>query len=128
MFMPGLRPDSLGWEVHQDFSRAVTALGHNFKFLTTSSGLVSGQVGDVKVLTTTPFLRILGRITAPVFRTEGLVPAASALAGYLRNEGRSIDVLHVEVAYPHGSDASYSNQWVGWSDRCHSDGGGHPCA
>ena len=111
MFMPGLGPNSLGWEVHQDFARAVTALGHNFKFLTTSSGLVSGQVGDVKVLTTKPLLQTLGWITAPVFRTDGLVPAAAALAGYLRNEGRSIDVLHVEVAYPHGVAAMLASSW-----------------
>ena len=114
MFMPGLGPESLGWEVHQDFARAVTELGHNFRFLTTSSGLRSGQVGDVKALTTRPFLRTLGRITAPVFRTEGLVPAAAALAGYLRNEGRSIDVLHVEVAYPHGASAMLATQISGW--------------
>ena len=49
MFMPGLRPDSLGWAVHHECARAVGQRGHSFELLTTAdrqprvrSGLVNG--------------------------------------------------------------------------------------
>ncbi len=35
MFMPGLGPDALGWDVHLDFARAVESLGHEFRLVTT---------------------------------------------------------------------------------------------
>ena len=38
MFMPGLRPDALGLNVHLDFARHVEALGPRFQVLTTEEG------------------------------------------------------------------------------------------
>ena len=49
MFMPGLRPDSLGWAVHHECARAVSQRGHSVELLSTAdrqplvrSGLVNG--------------------------------------------------------------------------------------
>ena len=51
---------------------------------------------------------------APVLRTRALVPAAAALATYLRRQGDAIDLLHVEVAYPTGVAVTLAAVVSGW--------------
>lgn len=114
MFMPGLRPDSLGWGVHHEFARAVRQLGHGFELLTTGARQPSTGTTNVKVATTDPRWWTIGRLFAPLFRTPSVLPSAVALAGYLRRDGHAIDVLHVEVAYPHGAAATLAARMSGW--------------
>ena len=54
------------------------------------------------------------RYRAPFLRTHRVPPAAAALARYLRAEGSSVDLLHVEVAYPHGTAAALARRMSGW--------------
>ncbi len=117
MFMPGLRPDALGWHVHLDFARQVEALGPQFQVLTTgrSPGPTEPQEGQIRILAAPFPWERLGALSAPLFRTRRVLPAAAALARYLRAEGSSVDVLHVEVAYPHGTAAALARRISGWS-------------
>lgn len=115
MFMPGLAPSALGWVVHRDFAEAVRRLGHSFELLTTASAGDSGElVTDVRALPTSATWRRLAGAAAPFLRTRQLLPAAAALAKHLREAGRSIDVLHIEVAYPHGAAAALAALASGW--------------
>ena len=115
MFMPGLAPDSLGWAVHLDFANAVRELGHRFDMLTTTSRPVStGSANGIRSLPVPPLWKALGKPAAPLLRTRALLPGAGALATHLRRDGGSIDVLHVEVAYPHGAAAALAVRASGW--------------
>lgn len=106
MFMPGLRPDSLGLGVHQDFAAAVRALGHTFEILTTGDAdRFTGEPGTLLTARPTGTARWLGARLAPLHRTPNLAPWASALGRFLAVRGHDFDVLHVEVAYPHGAAA-----------------------
>ena len=117
MFMPGLRPDALGWHVHLDFSRQVEACGPQFQVLTTgrTPGPTQPHAGQIRVLDAPFAWEGLGALSAPFLRTRGVPHAAAALARYLRAEGSSVDVLHVEVAYPHGVAAALARRMSGWS-------------
>jgi glycosyltransferase involved in cell wall biosynthesis len=117
MFMPGLRPDALGWHVHLDFARQVEALGPQFQVLTTgqSSGSTEPHEGGMRILGAPLGWEGLGALSAPLLRTRRVLPAAAALARYLRAQGSSVDVLHVEVAYPHGTAAALARRMSGWS-------------
>ena len=115
MFMPGLRPDALGLNVHLDFARHVEALGPRFQILTTEEG--RGQTerhGRIRHLDGSFAWESLGALSAPLLRTRRVPPAAAALARYLRAEGSSVDLLHVEVAYPHGTAAALARRMSGW--------------
>ena len=128
MFMPALGPTALGWKVHQDFAAAVERLGHSFALLTTPPPGASGdQVAPeanadsgvppkaaATVLAEPPSSHFWGKLGRPVFRTAGLLPAAGALAGYLRRHGDEIDLLHFEVAYPHGAAGALATARSGW--------------
>ncbi len=106
MFMPGLSPDSLGLGVHQDFAAAVRAQGHTFEILTTGDGdRFTGEPGTLLTAHPSGAARWLGRRTAPLRRTPNVEPWASALARFLAVRGHDFDVLHAEVAYPHGAAA-----------------------
>ena len=117
MFMPGLRPDALGWHVHLDFARQVEALGPQFQVLTTgqSPGPTEHHEGQIRILDAPFAWEGLGALSAPFLHTRSVPPAAAALARYLRAEGSSIDLLHVEVAYPHGTAAALARRMSGWS-------------
>ena len=115
MFMPGLAPDALGWSVHRDFAAAVEALGHSFELLTTTSRRgAPNEKAQARRLPVGRFWRALSPLMSPILRTGSLVPAAAALAKHLRRAGRSIDVLHVEMAYPHGAAAAIAVWASGW--------------
>ena len=115
MFMPGLGPDALGWNVHLDFAKAVEALGHRFELLTTQApDNAPGELGVAQVLPVSATWEALGTLTAPLLRTRSIPPAAAALARHLRRAGDSIDVLHVEVAYPHSTAAALAVRASGW--------------
>ncbi len=118
MFMPALGPTVLGWKVHQDFAAAVERLGHSFTLLTTPA---PGDQADADlpetvatVLTEPPSSHFWGKAGRPVFRTAGLLPAAAALSDYLRTHGDEIDLLHFEVAYPHGAAGALATARSGW--------------
>ena len=90
MFMPGLAPDALGLGVHQDFARAIETLDHRFVILTTSAGAMAVPE-EIVSLPEARRWRGLASLLAPVLRTRALVPAAVALATYLRRQGDAID-------------------------------------
>ncbi len=113
MFMPGLAPDALGWGVHLDFARAVRALGHEFLMLTTSPRAGTGSDGVV-ALQSSRVWSWVGHLLAPVVRTRALLSSSAALAGYLRRHGGSVDLLHVEVAYPTGAAVTLAAVAAGW--------------
>lgn len=120
MFMPGLRPDALGLHVHLDFARHVEALGAQFRILTTGArrdGQAAGQTdrwGQIRHLDASFAWESLGALSAPFLRTHRVPPAAAALARYLRAEGSSVDLLHVEMTYPHGTAAALARRMSGW--------------
>ena len=113
MFMPGLAPDALGLGVHQDFARAIETLDHRFVILTTSAGAMAVPE-EIVSLPEARRWRGLASLLAPVLRTRALVPAAVALATYLRRQGDAIDLLHVEVAYPTGVAVTLAAVVSGW--------------
>lgn len=115
MFMPGLDPSGLGWIVHRDFARAVEELGHQFEIVTTL--VEPGQSAasqTLRVLPASAAWQAIAEATAPFLRTRQLLPAASTLARYLRTSGTSIDLLHVEVAYPQGAATMLAVSASGW--------------
>jgi len=131
MFMPSLGPDALGWKVHQDFAEAVEELGHQFLMLTTPrpvDGLQGGRRaarkgddgdrqggdGDVVVLPVPSSSALVAELARPLLRTRQLLPAAAALAPWLREHGDEVDVLHLEVAYPHGTAGMMGARRAGW--------------
>lgn len=116
MFMPGLRPDSLGLAVHQDFAAAVREQGHSFEILTTAEAdRFTGEPGTLLTAHPTGVARWLGRRSAALRRTPNVEPWASALARFLAVRGHDFDVLHVEVAYPHGAAALRGARQAGFS-------------
>jgi glycosyltransferase involved in cell wall biosynthesis len=126
MFMPGLGPDALGWKVHLDFAAAVERAGHRFLLLTTPAARPSLEArraawpaADVpgttpEVLAEPPFLQRLASPARPLLRTRQLLPAAGALSRYLKARGGELDILHLEVAYPHGAAGTLAALWSGW--------------
>lgn len=116
MYMPGLAPGALGWVVHRDFASAVEQLGHSFEMLTTTAAGSSAprDAGPIRALPTSAAWQRTAVLAAPWLRTRQLLPSAAALAAYLRRAGSSVDVLHVEVAYPHGTAAALAAWASGW--------------
>ena len=117
MFMPGLKPASLGWHVHVDFARHVTAAGPRFRVLTTdtdSSPRVMPPDGPIQTLPRGRLAPALAELLAPALRTRSLVPSVTAMTRFLRTEGCAVDLLHVEVAYPHGAAVALARRAAGW--------------
>lgn len=115
MFMPGLAPNALGWVVHSDFAAAVEARGHPFELLTTPSpGEPPSDDAVARVLPAPERWQRLAPWAAPFLRTRQLLPAWAALARHLQQRGDSIDLLHIEVAYPHGAAAALAVKSSGW--------------
>ena len=115
MFNPDLTPGSLGLGVYADLAREVEDLGHRFTMLTIGSQSAQpDRRGELRALAASPMWRTVGAAAAPLVRTRGLLPAAAGLATYLRRDGRSIDLLHVESAYPHGAAAALAIRASGW--------------
>jgi glycosyltransferase involved in cell wall biosynthesis len=128
MFMPSLGPDALGWKVHQDFADAVEELGHRFLMLTTPRpggsargerdgerrGESGGRDGSIVLLPVGPSSSWLSELARPWLRTRQLLPAAGALATWLRAHGNEVDLLHLEVAYPHGTAGMMGARRAGW--------------
>ena len=117
MFMPGLKPDSLGWHVHVDFARHVMAAGPRFRVLTTDTGSQRGVVsrdGPIQSLPTGGVSTAVAELLAPALRTRSLVPSIAAMTRFLRTEGHAVDLLHVEVAYPHGAAVALARRLARW--------------
>jgi len=116
MFMPGLKPDSLGWQVYQDLGDAIRAQGHDFLLLTVGT---SGQDSDGNAvrLEESGLSSRLGRLTSFAFKTRTLLPAAAALRRYLSRSGDEVEILHVEDAYPNGAAAAMAGVTSRWRGK-----------
>ncbi len=112
MFMPELAPGALGALVYRDLAEAFAALGHSFACL--GSGEPDAADSGVRPLPLSPAWERLGALGAPLLRTRRFFAHAAALAAWLRREGRAIDVLHVEIAYPTGAAAALAAVWSGF--------------
>jgi glycosyltransferase involved in cell wall biosynthesis len=113
MFMPELAPGALGSLVYRDLARAFTALGHSFDCLGSDSASDSDGVWP-RPLPLSPLWERMGALGAPLLRTRRIVAYAAALTTWLRRHGTSIDVLHIEIAYPTGAAAALAAAWSGW--------------
>jgi glycosyltransferase involved in cell wall biosynthesis len=116
MFMPGLKPDSLGWQVYQDLGDAIRAQGHDFRLLTVGTSDQDSE-GDAVRLEESRLSSRLGRLTSFAFKTRSLLPAATALRGYLARCGDEAEILHVEDAYPNGAAAAMAAATSGWRGK-----------
>ena len=116
MFMPGLKPDSLGWQVYQDLGDAIRAQGHDFRLLTVGT---SGQDSDGNsvMLEESGLSSRLGRLTSFAFKTRTLLPAAAALRRYLARSDDEVEILHVEDAYPNGAAAAMAGVTSRWRGK-----------
>ena len=115
MFMPGLSPHSLGWQVHQDFAQAMRDVGHPFTMLVTPGA--DGRVAPEDQAQTLPvpsWSAVAGRVAAPLLRATTVMSSVAALANHLRVSGRTIDMLHAEVAYPVAASVALAVRWSGW--------------
>ncbi len=70
--------------------------------------------GTVTVLAENTGSRRWADLARPLLRTRQLLPAAGALTRYLRDHGDEIDLLHLEVAYPHAAAAMLAVSRSGW--------------
>jgi len=116
MFMPGLKSDSLGWQVYQDLGDAIRAQGHDFRLLTVGT---SGQDSDGNsvMLEESGLSSRLGRLTSFAFKTRTLLPAAAALRRYLARSDDEVEILHVEDAYPNGAAAAMAGVTSRWRGK-----------
>jgi glycosyltransferase involved in cell wall biosynthesis len=112
MFMPELAPGALGALLYRDLADAFRAFGHSFACL--GSGRPGVADSWVRPLPLSPAWERLGALGAPLLRTRRFFAYASALARWLRSEGRAIDVLHIEIAYPTGAAAALAAAWRGF--------------
>ncbi|MGE0702354.1 MAG: glycosyltransferase [Vicinamibacterales bacterium] len=112
--MPGLGPEALGALVHQDFAAAMRAAGHTFRILTTSTTSTAGTPRRGDTLPTSSLWRAADAAAAPWLRTRQVLSPAAALARHLRENPGTVDLLHVEVAYPHGAAATLAADASGW--------------
>jgi glycosyltransferase involved in cell wall biosynthesis len=113
MFMPGLRPESLGWQVYQDLADAIRAEGHDFRLLTVGADEPGDDDGSIRV-SASSLWSYCGSLSSFAFRTRGLLPAAAALRAYLSGPGADVEILHVEDAYPNGAAALMASAISGW--------------
>ncbi len=115
-FMPGLKPDSLGWQVYQDLGDAIRAQGHDFRLITVGA---SGQDSDGNsvMLEESGLSSCLGRLTSFAFKTRTLLPAAAALRRYLARSDEEVEILHVEDAYPNGAAAAMAGVTSRWQGK-----------
>lgn len=104
MFMPELAPGALGTLLYRDLADAFAARGHSFACL--GGGEPSAADAWVRPLPLSPAWERFGALGAPLLRTRRFFAYAAALAAWLRREGRAIDVLHIEIAYPTGAAAA----------------------
>jgi glycosyltransferase involved in cell wall biosynthesis len=115
MFMPGLGSEALGARVHRDFAGAVHSLGDEFTILTTEPRpTTAGRAAIGQVLPLSPVWRRMDALAAPWLRTRLVLSSAVALAHHLREAGDTLDLLHVEVAYPFGAAATLGAAEAGW--------------
>lgn len=116
MFMPELGPGALGALIYRDLAAAFAALGHSFECLgiTTPAGPADSWV---RPLPLSPMWERAGALAAPLLRTPRLLAYAATLASWLRHHATSIDVLHIEIAYPTGTAAALAIGWSGWKGR-----------
>jgi glycosyltransferase involved in cell wall biosynthesis len=103
MFMPELVPGALGALLYRDLAAAFAAAGHRFECL---GGEGSETDSFVRALPLSRTWERVGRLGAPLLRTRRLLAYAAALGAWLRGEGRDVDVLHIEIAYPTGAAAA----------------------
>lgn len=137
MYMPGLAPDSLSWQIYQDFAWAIRQRGHHFELLTNAVEGTIRQTGDgggaydveregpeLLALDQTP-VRVLPRLkgweridrwTMSAHRTRSLLTSAAMLTRFLR-EQPSIDLLYLELAYPCGVAAKLAMLASGWKGK-----------
>ncbi len=104
MFMPGIRLDSLGLQ---------------FQILTTEKRSdQTEQHKQIRHLKGAFASKVLGALSLRLFRTPWILPSTLALARYLRAEGSSIDLLHVEMSYPLWSvcGTSSPDEWLEGTD------------
>lgn len=115
MFLPGLKPDSLGWQVYQDLGDAIRSQGHDFRLITIGTLEQHSEEGAV-LLEESALSSKLGRLTSFAFKTRTLLPAAAALRNYLVRRAGEAEILHVEDAYPNGAAAAMAaitSRWRG---------------
>lgn len=77
-------------------------------------GIGNGGDGGATVLAEPPRSHMWARLGRPLLRTRQILPAAGALAGYLKSDGDDIDLLHLEVAYPHATAGTLAAARSGW--------------
>ncbi len=69
---------------------------------------------SITVLEESAWSHRLATAGRPFLRTRQLAPAAGALSRYLKQHGADIDLLHLEVAYPHGAAGMLATMRSGW--------------
>lgn len=113
MFMPELAPGALGGLIYRDLAAAIAARGHSFECLGSAGG-DAGADGSVRPLPLPEAWLRAGALFAPILRTPRIPAYARALGEWLRGEGRTVDVLHIEIAYPTGAAVALAVAWSGW--------------
>ena len=117
IFMPGMNPRSLVWELYQDLCEAIRRQGVEVKFLTRPVALGGFESEQIVVLRSSRWQRWAGRAAARALqlRNSYLLPSAVALAKHLRRHGEAIDVLHVENVFPDGAAAAMAATVARWN-------------
>jgi glycosyltransferase involved in cell wall biosynthesis len=137
MYMPGLAPGSISWQIYQEFAWAIRQRGHLFELVTNAAEGVIRQTGDgggvcdgereglglpawdqppVRVLPRPKGWGRIDRWTMPVHRTRSLLSSAAMLTRFLR-EQPGIDLLYLELAYPCGVAARLAVLASGWQGK-----------
>ncbi len=117
MYMPELTPGALGGLIYRDLAAAFAARGHSFRCLGSAGGEPVAGGFDVEPLPLSPAWLRAGKATAPWLRTPRIPAYVAALRDWLRRDGSSIDVLHVEIAYPTGAAAALAAAQSGFRGR-----------
>lgn len=101
MFLPGLRPGSMGWKIYQDFAAGMRRQGLDFEVWTDRPAAPVAVVPGTRFLPLRPAPLGLDRLLSPLTRTTRLLETARTLAPHLAGAAAP-DVIYVELAYPFG--------------------------
>ena len=114
MYMPGLRPGSVGWAIYRDFAAAMRTAGADFVLLTDAPSRGADCPEGTVYLPPAPLATRLDRLARPFTRAAALLATTGRIRRWLR-ANPSLEVIYMEMTYPLGAAAWLATVLSGWN-------------